>query len=147
MGSRSGFDGFLGAKTVEITQIAHHLWTGRYFDFLRFPETGRRLFVLGLFDRELRRTIVRHFAGVARRPTRLLEPVYVQSVSFQQPNEILGNEVNMCDGCMNAMVFRGRLIPSCRLDEYRLFGEALRPVRKGGSPEGGTSDSAGEEKL
>lgn len=147
VGSRSGFDGFLGAKTVEITQTAHHLWTGRYFDFLRLPAAGRRLFVLGLFDRELRRTIVRYLAGVVRRPARLLEPVYVQSVSFQQPNEILGNEANMCDGCMNAMIFRGRLIPSCRLDEYRLFGEALRAVRKGGSPEGGSSDSASEEGL
>jgi hypothetical protein len=144
VGGRSGFYGFLGARAAEITQTAHHLWTGRYFDFLRRPEGGRRLFLLGAFDRELRRTIGGYLAGALRRPARLFHPVYVQSISFQQPNEILDGEVNMCDGCMNAMVFRGRLIPSCRLDEYRLFGEALHPVRIVPRPAVGTSGPVGE---
>jgi hypothetical protein len=48
--------------------------------------------------------------------------------------EVLRGEMNLCDGCVNMMMYRGELIPSCRLDEYRLFGSPLVPVPREGWP-------------
>jgi hypothetical protein len=40
----------------------------------------------------------------------------------------LDGQVNLCDSCLNMMVYRGKLINSCRLDEYRVFGTAIVPA-------------------
>jgi hypothetical protein len=36
---------------------------------------------------------------------------------------------NLCDGCINMMIYKGKLINSCRLDEFRLFGAPVIPVK------------------
>ena len=137
VGTRDGFLGLSGARTAEFVQVFHHLFTGRYFDFLARPDAGRKLFLLVPLDRELRRTLGRYLAASLKNPRVLGQRVYVQSISLQQPNEIVDGQVNLCDGCPNMMIHRGQLIPSCRLDEYRLFGGAAVPVRKGRRPEAG----------
>jgi hypothetical protein len=30
-----------------------------------------------------------------------------------------------CDGCPDAMLFEGQLVPSCGLEEYKLYGKPL----------------------
>ena len=130
VGSASGMYGYLGRRTMELVQVAHHLFKGTYCSFVRQPKVGRKLFLASLVDPSVRRAAGR-FAGAAiRDPRRLWDHIYVQSISLQQPNEMLHGEANLCDGCLNMMLHEGRLIPSCRWDEYRLFGAALQPVRR-----------------
>jgi len=128
VGSPSNVYGYLGAKTLECVQVFHHLFKGRYCSFVRQPNVGRKLFLMAVFDREVRRTLIRFLKVASRNPLRLLDRVYVQSISLQQPNEILQGEVNLCDGCLNMMMYNNTLIPSCRLDEYRLYGGPITPV-------------------
>jgi hypothetical protein len=78
----------------------------------------------------VRRTLGRYLRAVARDPRRLFERLYAQTVHLQQPNEVLDGAVNLCDDCANAMVLDDRLIPSCRWDEFRLYGGPIVPVRR-----------------
>jgi uncharacterized Fe-S cluster-containing radical SAM superfamily protein len=141
VGSRHGLHGYLGARAVECVQVGHHLVTGRYCAFLRNPRVGMKLLLMGLVDPGVRRIAGNVWRMLLRRPVRALAPLYTQSVSLQQPNEIVDGRVNLCDGCLNMMLYGGQLIPSCRLDEYRLFGGPLEParvtaMRPGTSPSG-----------
>jgi hypothetical protein len=130
LGSSRGIYGNLGAKTLELAQALFHLTRGRYLAFATNPVVGGAIFLLGAFDREVLRAF-RNFARLALRdPSCLFAPVLAQSVHFQQPVEIIDGKVNLCDGCLNMMVYKGRLINSCRMDEYRMLGGLIVPVRK-----------------
>ncbi len=128
VGGKDNLFGYMGKKSVEMTQSTYHFINGRYFLFLNNPGVGKKLFLLSLVDREMRKTLRRYLKVLVRNPQKIFEKVNIQSISLQQPNEFLKDEANLCDGCMNMMVYRGELIPSCRLDEYRIFGGPLKPV-------------------
>lgn len=128
VGSKKNIYGVLGAKTVELTQIFYHLFKGRYCAFLRSPRAGKKLFLLSGFDKEVRKTLKKYLGAVLRDPLRIFDRIYVQSIHLQQPNEILEGRVNLCDGCANHMVYQGKLINSCRLDEFRMYGAPIQPI-------------------
>jgi hypothetical protein len=127
-GSRHEIYGSLGAKTLELVQVFFHLVKGRYCAFLRTPKVGKKLFVLSLVDPEVRQALRRFLKAVVANPLRLLDRIYVQTIHLQQPYEIVGGAVDLCDDCPNGMAYGGILIPSCRLDEYRLLGGLLTPL-------------------
>lgn len=120
--------GVMGAKSFELIQSFHHLLKGRYCSFKRNPQSGKKLFLLSLLDRELRRAFSNYVKTVVKTPSRSFGKIYVQSISLQQPNEYVAEEANLCDGCMNMMLHEGQLINSCRLDEYRIFGGLIKPL-------------------
>ena len=130
LGSAGGTWGHLGARTMELVQSAYHLAFGRYCSFLLNPVAGHKVFLLSFVDGEVRRACGRYLRAVVRDPRRLFERIYAQTVHLQQPNEVLDGAVNLCDDCANAMVYEDRLINSCRLDEYRLYGGPIVPVRR-----------------
>ena len=86
------------------------------------PKTGKKIFVLSLFDRHIRQALFNFLKSFLLNPAVLFEKFHIQELLFQQPFEILEGENNMCDGCINMMLYKGKLIHSCRLDEYRIFG-------------------------
>jgi hypothetical protein len=130
LGSPSRLFGYLGPRTVEAVQIAHHFWTGRYVDFMRSPKAGKKSFLMALVDPVVRPAL-KKFAGAAlRHPRHLLEDLYVQTIALQQPTEMVDGKTNTCGGCPNMMAWHGELIPACRLDEYRMFGGPMVPVRR-----------------
>jgi pyruvate-formate lyase-activating enzyme len=132
VGSRRKIYRVLGAKTMEAVQVFYHLAKKRYCAFLKNPVAGKKLFVLSVLDREVRRAFGNFVRSSVKNPARLLDRIYVQSIHLQQPNEILDGRVNLCDGCANMMHYQGRLIHSCQLDEYRMFGGEIVPARHGG---------------
>jgi hypothetical protein len=134
-GSRMVY-GVLGAKSIELVQVFYHLFKGRYLSFLRNPVVGKRLFALALLDRPLRRALTSFLQTSRHKPLDLFSRIYSQSVHLHQPNELLDGKINLCDSCLNMMVYKGRLINSCRLDEYRLFGGAIVPTRSTLPPAG-----------
>lgn len=134
VGSRHGVYGVLGPRTIELVQTAYHLFRGRYLSFLRNPVVGKKLFALAAVDRPLRRALGRFGRAAVRDPRHLVAKLYTQSVHLHRPSEVLGTrppQSDFCDSCLNMMVWRGRLIPSCRLDDYRLYGAPIIPVAKG----------------
>lgn len=128
VGSPGRIYGVVGATAVEAKEVVHHLRTGSYAAKTRDARVGKRIFALSVFDREVRKAFVRFVRAAIAAPRRLFEPVYLQCINIQQPNEIIEGETNLCDGCYNQMVYRGRLIPECQLDEYRLYGGPICEV-------------------
>ena len=129
VGGRGKTYGVLGAKTMEVAQIFYHLFKGRYNLLSKTPKIGRKAFLLSPFDKDLRKALAEYSRSILKDPRRLFQGVYAQPIVLEQPYEVTDGEINLCDGCVNAMVYEGKLIPSCRLDEYRLFGGPVTPVR------------------
>jgi MoaA/NifB/PqqE/SkfB family radical SAM enzyme len=130
VGSRKKIYGVLGAKTLEAVQAFYHFFNNRYCAFVRNPVAGKKIFVLSIIDRELRQTLRQYLKAVMRNPAHLFNPIYIQSIHLQQPSEILNSQINLCDGCANMMHYKGSLINSCQLDEYRMFGGEIVPVKR-----------------
>jgi hypothetical protein len=130
VGSKRGMYGYLGGKTVELVQTFHHFFTGKYVSFFKRAGGGRKLFLLSVFDKQLKRAFANYLKTIIGNPLTLFDKIYVQVISLQQPNELLDGKANLCEGCLNLMLYKGELIESCRLDEYRLFGGPLTPVLK-----------------
>ena len=127
--------GVAGGKAVELNEALTHLRKGQYIAGFPNPQIGKRVFFLALVDTEIRRALGRFLGAALKNPSRLLDRIYIQCINIQQPNEILDGEANLCDGCLNQMAYRGELIPSCLLDEYRLFGGPIVEVKGWGTGE------------
>jgi hypothetical protein len=121
--------GSLGARTAELVQASHHILTGRYCAILKHQLGVFELTALAMFDRKARAVLNALLESVIRRPWQAFRRLGVQTLVLQQPREVLNGENNYCDGCMNMMMYKGRLVHSCSLDEYRLLGGQLTPVR------------------
>ena len=132
VGARKVF-GCLGPKTMELLQNGHHWFTGRYFAFGR-PSLNRKvrlMFVLGLFDPEIRRACGRYLRAALKDPRLLARRLSIQTINVEQPFDILQNgEQDHCDGCPNLTLWRDRLVPACVLEEYMRYGMAVVAVPK-----------------
>jgi organic radical activating enzyme len=131
IGSQKNIYGVIGARTAELAQSFYHLIKGRYNASLKSPKIGKKVFLLSLFDREIRRAFGNFFKMCAKNPLCFFDKIYVQCINLQQPNETIDGEKNLCDGCMNLMAYNGKMINSCALDEYRMFGEPIQQVSRG----------------
>lgn len=129
-GSRKNHFGVVGHKTLEISQVFYHLFKGRYFAFLDKSSPGKILFLMSLFDKEVRKTFKEYLKVSLKNPVRFFDRLYLQSIHLQQPIEQIGEMINLCDDCVNMMVYEGRLVNSCRLDEYRMFGGPMNIIKK-----------------
>jgi hypothetical protein len=123
IGSNSEIYGLMGGKTIAIYQFLHHLFFKKYDATI--PSAGKSVFLLAIFDKRIRKTLKNYLRAVAGNPLILFKGIHVQSLVLQQPFEFIGGEANLCDGCVNLMPYKGKMINSCRLDEYRLAGGPL----------------------
>jgi hypothetical protein len=130
VGSKGKVYGFLGAKTFELVQTCHHFIVGKYPSFLKKSRIGKIAFLGSLIDAQVRKTLANYLRVIGRNPLRAFDKIYAQTIFLQQPDEILEGKINMCGGCCNRTLYRGNLVESCRLDEYRLFGGLVTPVFK-----------------
>jgi hypothetical protein len=128
IGGREEFYGVCGPRTAELAQAFHHLFTGRYTALVTAPRPSKAVFLLSPLDREVRRAFRRFLAAAVRHPSRLVRKVHLQGLNFVQPTEIVGGEKSFCDGCINLMPWRGAMVHSCVLDEYRLYGAPIREI-------------------
>lgn len=131
LGSKKRIHGTIGPKSIELTQMWRHFVSGGYGGTAASSKVGVGVFALALIDREIRKAFADFLREAWRRPASLFEGLYVQTLHVQQPMELLDGEVNFCDGCANQMLHEGRLINSCSLDQYRIFGGPLIPVQVG----------------
>ena len=125
IGSPRNLYGSLGARALEAVQVATHMIKGRYVAITRQAKVGRKVFLLGAIDPAVRAAFGRFLRIVGARPWQAFDPVYLMVLAIEQPLELIDGETNICDDCINMMVYRGRLIPSCRIEEYRTFGGPL----------------------
>ena len=127
--------GYVGPRMMELAQVYHHLKTGRYLAYTKptMLAHGRSILLLAPLDKRLRGIARRYFAAAARRPTRLREPLRLQSVMIIQPADVYADgHQNMCDGCPDMTVLDGRLVWSCRLEEPERYGDFVQMVPRQG---------------
>lgn len=128
IGSRHGAYGSLGKKGMELAQVSHHWFVGTYFAYLT-SGVGRAAFLLWPWDRTIRQSWKNRLKDVIRHPVRLFQPVYSQSIGIIQAPDLQPNGLaDMCDSCPDMTIWDGKLINSCRMDEYRLFGGMITVV-------------------
>jgi MoaA/NifB/PqqE/SkfB family radical SAM enzyme len=129
LGTRKKIYGYLGAKSMEIVQIFHHLINNRYLAYStpRMTRKGKSLLLLSAFDKKLRKVFWKFY----KNPFNIFRRLHYQSVMIIQPVDTLedGNQ-NMCDGCPDITVWNGKLVWSCRMEEQLKFGYNLRTFPK-----------------
>ncbi len=128
VGSRQQIYGATGEKTMKIYQEMYYKLHHKYDATV--PSFGKLIFIMALFDREIRKALGNYLHAVVKNPSRLFEKISVQSLVIQQPFEVIDGELNLCDGCINLMPYKGEMINSCRLDEYRLLGGPIKYSRE-----------------
>ena len=117
--------GSISPITMELGQTFHHLLYGTYVVKLRGVRMGKKIFWLAPFDRQIRHALGR----LLRKPWHFFKPVYGLGIGIVQAPDVLPDgRVDMCDSCPDVTYFEGRLVNSCRLDEYRKYGEMITPT-------------------
>ncbi len=132
VGDAQGYYGPVGPKTVELAQTLHHFLRGTYFAYTWKPGPGRKVLLAALFDPVTRATTARYLAN----PFRLFKGVYGQSIGIvQAPDALDDGRVDMCDACPDMTVYKGQLIHSCRMDEWRRWGGYMTQIKAWGVDE------------
>ncbi len=131
IGSKKRMYGSIGKKAMELAQVGHHLFKGTYLAYLSSAKVGRQVLLLSPWDNTVRQAAGNWLKDVIRHPRRLFDSVYVQSIGIiQAPDLLPDGRADMCDSCPDMTVYDGKLINSCRMDEYRLFGGFLSVVAR-----------------
>jgi hypothetical protein len=125
IGSQGRLYGSLGARTLEIIQVVTHLAKGRYVSITKRTNVGRKIFLFAAVDPAVGKAFARFLRRLLVRPWHAFDRIYIQPIAIEQPIELIEGEPNVCDDCINMMIYRGRLIPSCRIEEYRAFAGPL----------------------
>jgi hypothetical protein len=126
LGTKRKMYGSVGPKVMELFQTFHHLQHGTYVIYSPSNTIPKIAFLLGLLDKGVRATSGKFWREVLRHPTELFRPLYVQSIGIiQGPDLLEDGRIDMCESCPDMTVWNGRLVHSCRLDEWRLYGNYI----------------------
>ncbi len=131
LGAKGQMYGSIGKKVMELFQTFHHLRYGTYVIYSPSNKIPKIAFLLGLLDKGVRQTSRNFWKDVLRHPVRLFQPLYVQSIGIiQGPDLLEDGRVDMCESCPDMTVWNGKLVHSCRMDEWRLYGNYIQPQRR-----------------
>jgi hypothetical protein len=123
IGSKKRMYGSLGQKTLELVQIAHHFTTGTYLIYQKSNRFSKFSFLSGLFDKSVRQAHGQYWRDILRNPLMAIRPLYWQSIGIVQGPDLLADgRMDMCESCPDMTVWEGKLVHSCRMDEWRLYG-------------------------
>jgi len=132
VGTKDRIHGYFGPKFMEMTQAGHHLLTGRYMAYApsSMLSAGRSA-MLGLWglDDGIKGATKSYLQSIMRNPMHLLKKQRFQAVLCIQPIDVMEDgRDNMCDGCPDITLHEGKLVWSCRLEEWRQFGTTMTAV-------------------
>jgi len=131
IGTKKKMYGSVGKQTMEVAQAGHHALKGTYLAYLSEAKIGAKVFLLSAIDPSVRRAAKSWLKSVVRHPGQLFDSIYVQSIGIIQAPDILPDgRADMCDSCPDMTVWDGKLVNSCRMDEYRLFGGMVSVLDK-----------------
>lgn len=135
IGSRSKVHGWVGPRFMEMSQTGHHFLTKRYMAYAppAMLSAGRGTMMSAWpVDSGVRAASKSWLRAVARDPRHALEKQHFQAVVCIQPIDVMPDgRDNMCDGCPDMTVHEGKLVWSCRLEEWRQFGTTMTAAPRG----------------
>lgn len=138
--------GSYGKTMMEICQTVYHWFSGRYVIHTE-RRLGREIFIFALIDKKARKALWKYTKYLLYNPLRIFNRVNALGIGMiQAPDMMPDGTINMCDDCPDMCVYDGKLINSCRLDEYRLYGGYLHMhMEKPVKPELETEKDNGKE--
>jgi hypothetical protein len=120
---------------MEIAQAGHHLFTGTYLAYLSKNNIGAKIFLTSGMDKTVNAARCAWMKDVLKHPGRRFSKIHIQSIGvIQAPDLLPDGRADMCDSCPDMTWFDGKLINSCRMDEYRLYGGMLTVVNRSKLP-------------
>ncbi len=123
--------GYVGPRMMEAVQNINHTINHTYPAYVRDNKLGPLTFGGGIIDPYLRKGAMKYLRDMVKNPTRLLDPVYIQSIVIVQAPDLLPDgSCDMCDGCPDMTFYKGELVRSCRWDEYRKYDALLQVSSK-----------------
>ncbi len=114
--------GYIGSRTTEFVNSVYHYIKGRHPSFVG-SRLGYKFFLTAMIDSSVRAAFKNYLSKCIKNPVRFFRKPNLLTITFVQPCEWYTDSLqSFCDGCPDAMLYDGILIPSCRLDEYKAFG-------------------------
>lgn len=136
-GGKDAMYGSIGPRAMELVQAYHHWRNGTYLAYTPMHKIPKALFLLSALDKGIASTHRNYWKAILRNPMRAFQPVYSQSIGIVQAPDLLPDgRQDMCDSCPDMTVWDGKLVHSCRMDEWRMHGTyitAQRHVDTGGN--------------
>ncbi len=120
--------GFAGPKFVEFFQVTHHLLRGKYaykFGQGRSYVNFLQVLVLGCFFRSFRKITRAYLKEIIQHPRMIFNRAVMQLLCFIVPPDFINGKANICDGCPDAILYNGELVPSCALEEIKKYGSLI----------------------
>ena len=124
--SRSQGFGYVTPRFMELVQNGSHLFRKKWLSYSS-PKTlgsGRSaMLASALFDPGMRVLAKNYVKSIFARPGSALGKSFVQTLTIIQPVDAMEHGgFNMCDGCPDMTVYKGKMYWSCRLEEVKQFG-------------------------
>ena len=120
--------GFTGPSFVEFFQMTHHLIKGKYaykFGNDRSYLNIIQVLLLSLFFKNFRKIAINFFGAIFRNPINLFRRATVQLLCYIVPPGVVNGKVEICEGCPDAILYNGELVPSCALEEIKKYGQLI----------------------
>ncbi len=123
IGSEGHMYGSLGKNVMELVQTFHHMRHGTYMIYKPNHKLTKLVWALSVLDKGVRKAHGSFWRALVRDPRLLVKPMYVQTIGIiQAPDMLDDGRVDMCESCPDMTVWDGKLVHSCRMDEWRLYG-------------------------
>ncbi len=136
VGRKGKMYGSIGPKTMEMVQTVYHWWNGRYMVYKRSHKLTKLAIFLSLFDKNMRKATAAFFKDILRNPLRLFRRTYIQTIGIVQgPDMLEDGSSDMCESCPDMTVWEGKLVYSCRMDEWRKYGNYVIAQRTEDEPQ------------
>ena len=130
--SRTQGYGYVTPRFMELIQTGSHLLRRKWLSYSspKLLGSGRMaMLASSLFDAGMRKVATSYVGSVLRKPAAALQKAYVQTLTIIQPVDALAQGgFDMCDGCPDMTVYRGKMYWSCRLEEVKQYGCFVQAV-------------------
>jgi pyruvate-formate lyase-activating enzyme len=118
--------GYVTPRFMELVQTGSHLLRRKWLSYSS-PQTlgsGRAaMLACSLFDPGMWKLARNYLKSILRRPLAAFGKAYVQTLTIIQPVDAMEQGgFNMCDGCPDMTVYKGKMYWSCRLEEVKEYG-------------------------
>jgi hypothetical protein len=128
VGTKGKMYGSIGPKAVEAVMSLYHFFKGSYLAYIQDNRLTKLALLAGIFDKGIRKIQGGYWRHILRNPMKLFQPLYTQTIGIVQAPDIMPDgRTDMCDSCPDMMVWDGQLVHSCRLDEWRIYGQYVTP--------------------
>lgn len=118
--------GYTTPKFMEVTQHGSHFFRNKWLSYCS-PQmlAGGKSAMLGtsLLDSGMRKVAKSWAKNLVKKPSYLFKKAHLQTFTIIQPIDALEDgRLNMCDGCPDMTVYKGKMYWSCRLEEIKSYG-------------------------